>query len=273
MLRAAKTLLSDLKERADVARADAVVVSYPKSGRTWLRLLVGRALAEHFGVLAQTEADPDLLLRTGRLAGLADGLPRVVFSHDDRPHAKPTARIETDKSRFRDSRVVFLHRDPRDVAVSQFFSLTRRTESGYAGTLADFIRDPDLGPANHVAYLNVWARAREALPHVLFLSYRDLHADTWGALGEVLAHAGVGVRRDVLERAVAYGAFSNMRRLEAEGAFRSDMLRPTDAGDTNTYKTRSGTVGGFREHLAPDDIAHLDGLIRERLAPVYPYRA
>ncbi|MEM1056844.1 MAG: sulfotransferase domain-containing protein [Bacteroidota bacterium] len=272
MLSAAKKLLSDLKERADVRRADTVVVSYPKSGRTWLRLLVGRALAEHHGLLEAVEADPDLLLRTERLAGLGSGIPTVVFSHDDKPHAKPTSEIETDKSRFADSRVVFLHRDPRDVAVSQYFSLTKRTEDGFSGSISKFIRDEQIGPANHLYYLNVWARAKEALPSVRFLSYRDLHADTAGELGSLLAYAGAeSVSRETLESAVAYGSFDNMRQMEAGGTFKSGMLRPKDASDTTTYKTRSGKVGGFTEHLSEADIAYLDALIADRLDPVYLY--
>lgn len=272
MLSAAKKLLSDLKERADVRRGDAVVVSYPKSGRTWLRLLVGRAIADHYGLLDAVEADPDLLLRTERLGGMGTGVPTVVFSHDDKPHAKPKAEIETDKSRFADSPVVFLHRDPRDVAVSQYFSLTKRTEGGYTGSISEFVRDEDIGPANHIHYLNVWASAREALPAVRFLSYAELHADTTGELASVLKLAGAsGVPAEVLERAVAYGSFDNMRRMEAGGTFKSGMLRPKDAGDTATYKTRSGKVGGYTEHLSPEDVAYLDALIAERLSAAYPY--
>lgn len=274
MLSAAKKLLSDLKERADVRRADTVVVSYPKSGRTWLRLLVGRALADHYGLLDAVEADPDLLLRTERLAGLASGVPTVVFSHDDKPHAKPTAQIETDKSRFADSKVLFLHRDPRDVAVSQYFSLTKRTEDGFSGTISDFVRDEQIGPANHLHYLNIWAKARTQLPSVRFLSYSELHADTAGELGRLLDYAGAsGVAPEAIARAVEYGSFDNMRQMEAGGTFRSGMLRPKDASDTTTYKTRSGKVGGFTEHLSPEDIAYMDALIADRLDPVYPYRA
>ncbi|MEM6328065.1 MAG: sulfotransferase domain-containing protein, partial [Bacteroidota bacterium] len=272
LIRAAKALLHDLKERADVRRADLVVVSYPKSGRTWLRLLVGRALAEQFGVLEATEADPDLLLRTERLAALAPGIPSVVFSHDDKPHTRPTPEIETDKSRFADSRVLFLHRDPRDVAVSQYLSLTRRTENGYMGSLAAFVRDEALGPANHIAYLNVWARAMVALPSVRFLSYEALHAAPEAELASVLAFAGAeGVVREVIERAVAFGSFENMRRMETGGTFRSGMLRPADPSDPASFKTRSGTVGGYTEHLAAADIAHLDALLADRLDPVYGY--
>lgn len=272
MLSAAKKLLSDLKERADVRRADTVVVSYPKSGRTWLRLLVGRALAEHHGLLNAVETDPDLLLRTERLAGLGRDIPTVVFSHDDKPHAKPTAEIETDKSRFAGSRVVFLHRDPRDVAVSQFFSLTKRTEDGFTGTISDFVRDEQIGPANHIHYLNVWARAKEVLPSVRFLGYSELHADTVGELESLLAYAGAdAVSHATLENAVAYGSFDNMRQMETEGTFKSGMLRPVDASDPDTFKTRSGKVGGYSEHLSDDDIAYLDALITERLNSVYPY--
>lgn len=272
MLSVAKKLLSGLKERADVRRADTVVVSYPKSGRTWLRLLVGRALAEHHGLLDAVDADPDLLLRTERLAGLGSGIPTVVFSHDDKPHAKPTDQIEADKSRFADSRVLFLHRDPRDVAVSQYFSLTKRTEGGYTGTISDFVRDEAIGPANHLHYLNVWARAKEALPEVRFLSYEALHADTSAELADVLRYAGADqIPADVIQSAVAYGSFDNMRQMEAGGTFKSGMLRPADASDTTTYKTRSGKVGGYTEHLTDENIAYLDDLIAERLDPVYSY--
>ena len=272
MLSVAKKLLSGLKERADVRRADTVVVSYPKSGRTWLRLLVGRALAEHHGLLDAVDADPDLLLRTERLAGLGSGIPTVVFSHDDKPHAKPTDQIETDKSRFADSRVLFLHRDPRDVAVSQYFSLTKRTDGGYTGTISDFVRDEAIGPANHLHYLNVWARAKEALPEVRFLSYEALHADTLAELAGVLRYAGAAdIPGDVIASAVEYGSFDNMRQMEAGGTFKSGMLRPADASDTTTYKTRSGKVGGYTEHLSDEDIAYLDDLITERLDPVYSY--
>ena len=272
MFASAKKLVSGLVEKREVRAADAVVVSYPKSGRTWLRLLVGRALASHYGLLDAVERDPDLLLRTERLARLAEAVPSVVFSHDDKPHTKPTAEIETDKSDFADARVVFLVRDPRDVAVSQYFSLTKRTEGGYAGTISDFVRDEDLGPANHIAYLNVWARAEH--PALKLLSYEALQADTGGELVDVLAFAGAAPMDPVtIADAVAYGSFDSMRAMEAQGTFKSGMLRPTDPSDPATFKTRSGKVGGYTEHLSDADIAHIDALIAERLDPVFGYRA
>ena len=270
MIAAARDLLHGLRERAEIRRADAVVVSYPKSGRTWLRLLVGRALAAHHGLFDEAERDPDLLLRPERLARRSAAMPSVVFSHDDRPHTKAPDAFETDKRRYAGTRVVFLHRDPRDVAVSQWFSLTRRTAGGYGGSLSEFVRDEAIGPANHIAYLNVWARAE--LPAVRFAGYEALHADTPGVLASLLAWMGAaGVPRETVDEAVAFGAFDRMRAMEAAGTFRSGMLRPADASDAASFKTRSGTVGGYREHLSDSDIAHLDALIAERLDPRYGY--
>ena len=268
-----RKLAGQFHEHLQVRGADVVAVSYPKSGRTWLRLLVGRALAAHYGLLDAVEKDPDLLLRPEQLARLRPGAPSVVFSHDDRPHTRRTPDIERDKRAFYGRRVVFLHRDPRDVAVSQFFSLTKRTEGGgFSGALADFVRDEDFGPANHVAYLNVWAAEGPKVEGYHALSYEALSADPARELGRVLAFAGVeDVSAEVLADAVAFGAFDNMREMEAAGTFKSGMLRPADPGDPSTFKTREGRVGGFVDHLAPEDVAHLDRLVAGRLDARYGY--
>jgi hypothetical protein len=36
------------------------------------------------------------------------------------------------------------------------------------------------------------------------------------------------------------------------------MLRTSSAADPESFKVRRGKVGGFRDYLAPDDIAYID---------------
>ena len=70
-----KASLAPRKARRRLAPADVVIVSFPKSGRTWLRLMIGKVLCERYG-LPENEA-----LDTFGLTKAA-GLPLTVLTHD-----------------------------------------------------------------------------------------------------------------------------------------------------------------------------------------------
>jgi hypothetical protein len=44
-----------------------------------------------------------------------------------------------------------------------------------------------------------------------------------------------------------------MQKLEAAGAFDSNILHPGDVRDPESFKVRRGKVGGYREYLSADD--------------------
>src|SRR5262245_38531342 len=96
--------------------ADILVVSYPKSGRTWLRVVRGKALCLQYGLTAHSILDTPAITA-------AAGLPRADFSHDgtDLHDALDHAALSEDKSAYRHRKVIFLARDARDVLVSSYF--------------------------------------------------------------------------------------------------------------------------------------------------------
>ena len=69
-------------------RAECVLISFPKSGRTWLRTMLGRALQQHHG------ADPKMIMRTSSLRRLDPRIPRIQSTHDDFAHDKTPREIE-----------------------------------------------------------------------------------------------------------------------------------------------------------------------------------
>src|SRR3954470_16339839 len=103
-------------------RADVCLISYPKSGRTWLRLLVGEAIDAHFDL----GATPTMRLEVWPLRELREGVPAVFVYHDDLPQQKTPDELHASKSKYRHKKVIFLARDPRDVMVSQYFHRTKR---------------------------------------------------------------------------------------------------------------------------------------------------
>lgn len=260
-----------LKKYVEFEATDAFIVSYPKCGRTWVRLMLG-----HY-MLDGARGDP---LELKRIAQGRPGLPRLTISHDDYPHWKPTENIVAQKGAYRDKSVVLLVRDPRDVIVSYFFQYTKRGDAqkacdSFSGTMSDFVRHPIGGIANIVRFYNVWAANRATPKAFLLQRYEDYHANPREAFDELRAFLGVPDHgAAALEATIAYGRFDNMRRLEVTGALNNARLLAAADRDPEALKTRKGAVGGFRDYLSDADIAWIDTYLADNLDPFFgAYRA
>lgn len=242
-------------------RADGYILSFPKCGRTWLRLMVAKVFERHFGI---TVADSMRLHASGsRLRGI----PRIRVTHDWKD--RRTMTVDRDKSRFRSKRVVLMIRDPRDVVVSQYFHRTRRKKD-YTGTLDDFVRSARGSLADVVAYYNVWAAERERMPRFMQVAYEDLRADTRGELQEVSRFLGLtDVDAETVDFAVDFCRFDRMQKMEREQQFESSRLQARDVTDPLSYKARSGRIGGHREHFTPELARFVDDYIDTHLDGTY----
>jgi hypothetical protein len=57
----------------------------------------------------------------------------------------------------------------------------------------------------------------------------------------------------MFQEALEFSRFENMQKLEAAGAFDSNILHPGDVRDPESFKVRRGKVGGYREYLSAED--------------------
>jgi alcohol sulfotransferase len=48
-------------------------------------------------------------------------------------------------------------------------------------------------------------------------------------------------------------------------------MRPRDANNPASFKTRRGKVGGYRDYFDDGEIAQIDRLVAEQLSPVFGY--
>lgn len=258
--------LSPAAWRADRA-SDAFIVSYPKCGRTWLRMLLSRAIELHFGAPGVDYLAGDYL------GGDVPGAPRVRVTHDDDPHWKTARGLDRRKRRYRGKRVVLLVRDPRDVVVSMYFERSRR-ERAFDGTLSEFLHAPRGSLDTILGYYNAWAAARGIPRDLLIVRYEDLRRNTEAELRRLLAFLGIEQVSDAhVAEAVRFASFENMREMESADALGSGRLRPRDAGDPESFKVRRGKVGGFVDYLTPDEIADVEQRIRTQLRPEFGYAA
>ena len=241
-----------------IRRADCYLISFPKCGRTWLRALIGRSFQQHAGL-----GDGVALLELQRLADHHPDIPRIRATHDDHAHTKAAHAVQVDKSAYRGAAVILLVRDPRDVIVSLFHQMRHREESvTRAGSLSEFVCQEVGGFESLIRFYDAWAGGIDVPARVLVVRYEDLHADPHEELRRVLTFVGLAVDPAVIHEAVAYGSFENMRRLEETDELGSWRLRPVRRGDFDTYKTRKGRVGSYREELSPEDIHRLENAMR-----------
>jgi hypothetical protein len=242
------------------------VFSFPKCGRTWLRLMLGHYLAHHYGI------DTGDYLMVGELRG-HPRLPRLSIKHDDKPYKRRPEELDTDKGQYRRDRVIFLCRDPRDVLVSHYYSLQHRSTSyRYSGTLAEYAYEERGSLATIIAYYNIWAAQRHRPRAFLCLRYEDFAAQPQQNLQRALSFIGVEeIDERLISDSVAYATFDNMRRLEEEDAFGAKTLRPGDRSDLRTYKTRKGIVGDHLNAFDTRELAWLDDVIDRCLDPCFGY--
>ena len=250
----------------DKRRQKVSIVSYPKSGRTWLRVLIGKALCDRFDLDEQVIFDKH---RMAEAAGL-----HISYTHEDAgiSDRRPYADLGTDKSQYAKRKVLLLVRDPRDILVSCYCHLSKRTRSdAFRGSIAEFVRSDTYGIRKILAFYNIWEAGRQALPETSVLRYEDMHADPRLSLRTVLDFIGAQDIDDAaIARAVEYASFNNMKRLEEAKYFASRKMKPGDSEDDESYKVRRGVVAGYRDYLSPDDCRYIDDVMAEVGCDFYP---
>lgn len=255
----------DLRDAASLREADAVVVSYPKSGRTFVRAMLARLYQRRFGV------DERGLLEFPVLRKAPPSAPRVLFTHAG-DTMRSADQIAVNASAYRSKKLVLIARHPADIAISRYHHLKHRSRDRARQRLArqpldSFIWAHHGGLPSIVTFLNQFA----SIAGVVVIRYEDFIARPEESLGRLATAIGLDVGKDDIADAVAFGSFPNLKQLESEGYFTSPRLRRARGGDEKSGKVRSGKAGGYRSQLESDEVARIDAFLAEALDPRLGY--
>lgn len=245
-------------------QADAFLLSCPKTGRTWLRVMIAEALARHYAL-------PDLAGTERSRPARVPGVPRLVAKHDGTPDKKVSREISGDRSEYADCRVILLVRDLRDTVVSSYFQATRR-ERCFEGDVSSYLRWPRGSFESMLRYYNVRAAQRTVPREFMLVRYEDMHADASGELRRVLGFLRLdSVADSTIRDSVEHASFGSMRSREALRPADGTPLAAGRVGDPESSKTRRGKIGGYADYLPPEDVAWIDARIDSELDPFYGY--
>jgi Sulfotransferase domain len=258
-------LKRDLRDEAWLGDADAVVISYPKSGRTFVRAMVARLYQRRFGIDERSLLEFELLRRA------PPDVPRLLFTHAGDAMRRPS-EIRVDMSNYAGAKIVLVARHPGDIAVSRFHHLKHRSRDKARRRLADqpletFVWADEGGIPSIVTFLNTFA----ALPGVSIIRYEDFLADRPGSLRKLAKAIGLKVNDNDISDAAKFGSVENLKHLENEGYFTSSRLRRARKSDQQSGKVRTGASGGYRAQLSEKDASRIDEYVSRNLDPKLGY--
>lgn len=259
--------------------ADWLLVSWGKSGRTWLRVMLSRVYQLKFGLPDYHMLDFDNLHRMDSRA------PKIFFTHGNYLRDYTGHGYDT-KVDFVGKKIVLLVRDPRDVAVSQYFQWRYRMRPhkkrlndypphGADLSVFDFVMEDEQGLPRVISYFNAWLAWVPRLGDVLVVRYEDMRRDPGAVLGKILDFTGTPATEEQVRDAVEFAAFDNLKKMEEKSSFplwRTGLrLVPGQKGNPNSYKVRRAKVGGYRDYFTDEQVAQIDAMVKRDLDPQLGY--
>lgn len=143
-----------LKELEKVMLPEVYVISYPKSGRTWLRVLVGKALSDQYSL-------PEEKILETEVMTINPSIPCTSFTHDgwDMKNRRKWNEMPTDRSKYKNNKIILLGRNVKDTLVSAYFQATKRIMV-FDGSMSEFLRSEHFGVMKLLKFYEIWWNAR-----------------------------------------------------------------------------------------------------------------
>jgi len=213
---------------------DVFLVSYPRSGNTWVRFLIANVIKPHnMGIDFHNvqEFVPELGRDNKIISRLTP--PRVIKSHALYQPSYP--------------KVIYLVRDGRDVYVSYYYYRLNQLEAGTS--FSDFIRKEDLYPCSWDMHIQSWYEASLQQSNILFIRYEDLLKDAEIEISRMMDFTGIEVSREIIIKAIEDSKFEKMKKIDQD---KGRKYTPSGVKDF----VRKGKSGTWRKEFTPDDMAY-----------------
>jgi hypothetical protein len=214
--------------------ADALLVSYPRSGTTWLRFLLSEALTGRSADFDPEAAAVPYVGGQRRAPAILPEGGRLLFSHE-------TINVG-------DRKIIYIIRDPRAVAVSEFRWLERRglAPSSLDRFVHEFIRGRSNPWGQWGRHVETWLASDAARNGLLCLvRFEDLAEDARATLSSVLDFLDAHVDDERIDAAVENNSFAAMREKEKaapDRAFAPGVQRDKPFVRTGKVSGWSGTL-------------------------------
>ena len=254
--------LKDFSLRPD----DLFIVTYPKSGTTWLQQIV--KLIRNGGKDDGTRCNVAVPWLEARGKHMDD--PKYGKSADEMPsprsfsghtpyHMMPGGPPHTSPAKY-----IYIARNPKDVAVSFYYHAHAFQAFEYSGPWDHFFQlfmDGKVDSGlwfDHV--LEWWKHSDDA--NVLFLRFEDMKKDLPGTVNTIADFMGYNLNPEVIDSIAEQCTFRSMKANNASNfSWTPEHVRSSK----ETLFMRKGAISDWKNHFTPEQSLLFDTVYSERM--------
>lgn len=257
----------------DFRTDDVWLISFPRSGTAWSCEVIYSVL--YGGDMAALEAAQ----RDGRVPrflpleigiGAAASLPERMTRWKSlaSPRVVPTHvpnRLFPNAALARKCKLIYVLRDPRDVAVSMYYlHRSHKLLGSYTGPWAEFFEHFINGRVAYGSWfdhtLGWWSYARANPDHVLVLTYERMKEDFPKCARQLAAFLGVVLSDQAVAAIAEHTSFSNM----STNPFTNRAGNPWMDFSIAPFM-RKGVVGDWTQHFTPEQGERIQALWNQKM--------
>jgi estrone sulfotransferase len=205
---------------------DIFLVSYPRSGNTWVRVIIANVLNNGRDIKSLADLNtlvPDIHVGVPEKGYLT---PRVIKTHRVYP-----VRHERNKPELY-KRNIYIVRNPFDV-IKSYYSYLSNLSEGMDDDYEKFVFDIVHGmiaPCSWSEHVLSWYAASK-YNETLFIKYEDLQDNTFEGIQQVAAFLGKELSREQIELVKEKSSLTTMKTMEETGSLVSNKYEFVRSGE------------------------------------------
>lgn len=220
---------------------DIFIVSYPRSGNTWLRFIIGNMIYKQDTISFSNLENviPDIYVHKEKEL-VKIQRPRILKSHE---YFDP-----------RYKKVLYIVRDPRDVLLSYYYFKLKIKKIQEDKDLRDFSEDFVKGIldsfGNWSEHIGSWYGAREKCKNFMIVKYEDLIADMESEIKKISEFFNIHLSDTELKKVIMYSSPKYMKLSEEKDG---KLWKPMKYAREDIKFIRNASAGSWKKEL-PQDI-------------------
>ncbi|XP_062298485.1 sulfotransferase 2B1-like [Scomber scombrus] len=241
---------------------DILIVTYPKSGTTWMQEIVPLIMSG--GDPASVETLPNW----DRVPWLEVGQSRT-HKHEERPSPRMFAthfQYNMMPPSFFDvkPKVIYVMRNPKDVFTSSFHYYGMISFVGDQGTQSEFLHkflDGKVMFGSWFDHVKGWLNAEDK-ERIMYISYEEMITDLKESVARMSQFLEKSLDAQVIEKIADRCVFKNMKQNKMSNY--SQVPRGF-MDQTKSEFLRKGIAGDWKNQLTVAEVKHFDAVYKDRM--------